>query len=151
MKPFLPSTYFHILKSSSQQTLSSIRPHVLYPPHVCIPQGSILGLILHTIYTADIPTQPSTILSTFGDNTCILSHQASEYLQNHLQGLELWFRKWRIKINEAKSTHITFTLRKLVCPPVFLNQNPIPTANIVRYLGFYLDKRRTWNPHTRLK
>jgi hypothetical protein len=160
LKGILPSTYFLILKSylsnrhyqvSQSNSMSSIHP-------MCagIPQGSILGPILYTIYTADIPTHPSTILSTFADDTCILSphvdpHQASESLQNHLQILEDWFRKWRIKTNEAKSTNITFTLRKSVCPPVFLNQNPIPTANIVRYLGLYMDKRLTWNPHTRLK
>ncbi|KAL1114851.1 hypothetical protein AAG570_007675 [Ranatra chinensis] len=28
---------------------------------------------------------------------------------------------------------------------------PIPPASCVRYLGLYIDKRVTWNPHARLK
>jgi hypothetical protein len=50
-----------------------------------------------------------------------------------------------------KSFHITFTLRKAQCPPVFINQTPLSTASVVRYLGLYMDKKLTWNPHTRLK
>ena len=50
-----------------------------------------------------------------------------------------------------QNTLITFTPRKSVCPPVFLSQTPNPTCNIVCYLGLYMDKRLTWNPHTRLK
>jgi hypothetical protein len=121
-----------------------------------VPQGSILGPLLYTIYTADIPLHPSTVLSTFADDTCILSphpdpNQASAFLQSHLNELQEWFRKWRIKANESKSIHITFTLRKSQCPTVFLNQTPLPTASVVRYLGLYMDKKLTWNPHTRLK
>ena len=122
----LPSTYFLTLKSylsnSHYQASLSNSIFSIHPMCVGIPQGSILGPFLYTIYTADIPTQPSTILSTFADDICILSphidpHQVSKSLQNHLQVLEDWFRKWRIKINEVKSTQITFTLRKSVCPP----------------------------------
>jgi hypothetical protein len=91
-----------------------------------VPQGSILGSLLYTKYTADIPLHPSTFLSTFADDTCILSphpdpNQASAFLKSHLNDLQDWFRKWRIKANENKSFLITFTLRKAQCPPVFLN------------------------------
>ena len=47
--------------------------------------------------------------------------------------------------------HITFTLQKVLCPPVFLNQTSLPTVCVVCYIGIYMDKKLTWNPHTRLK
>ena len=55
------------------------------------------------------------------------------------------------KINPQKSQYVIFTLNKSFCPPVFLNRIPLPTADVVKYLGLYIDKRLTWNPHTRLK
>jgi hypothetical protein len=70
---------------------------------------------------------------------------ASQNLQDHLNS------EWRIKINPQKSHHITFTLRKISFPPVFLNRTQLPFSGVVKYLGLYIDKRFTWNPHTQLK
>jgi Reverse transcriptase (RNA-dependent DNA polymerase)/Endonuclease-reverse transcriptase len=160
LKGFLPFTYYLILKSflsdRSFQVSQSYSVSTIYPVGAGVPQGSILAPILYTIYTADLPTHPSTILSTFADDTCILSPHsdpaiASHFLQVHLNSVAAWCHKWRIKLNPKKSSHITFTLRRSPSPPVFLNNNLLPSADIVRYLGLYLDKRLTWNPHTRLK
>jgi len=69
-----------------------------------IPQGSILGPLLYTIYTADVPQSDTTILSTFADDTAIFtthpdSTLASANLQDHLRAIENWTRNWRLKIN----------------------------------------------------
>jgi hypothetical protein len=53
-------------------------------------------------------------------------------------------------VNGAKSAHLTFTLRRRPSPPLIINTVPIPSPEHIRYLGLYLDKRLTWNPHTRL-
>ena len=61
---------------------------------------------------------PFPILGTLylrADDTAILaSHvdpvQAAELLQRHLRLLETWMKRWRIRVNETKSTHITFTI-----------------------------------------
>ena len=65
--------------------------------------------------------------------------------------INLWANRWKIKINETKSTHVTFTLRNSDCPPVMLNNKVLPTANEVKYLGLTFDKRLTWGPHLKLK
>jgi hypothetical protein len=63
-----------------------------------------------------------------------------------------WLKiKKKLLVNPTKSQHTTFTLRRATCPPVFLNQTPLPEADVVRYLGLNLDKRLICNPHTRLK
>ena len=58
-----------------------------------IPQGSILGPLLYTIYTADIAQSNTTILSTFADDTAIFTTHpdptlASTSLQDHLRIIE---------------------------------------------------------------
>jgi hypothetical protein len=94
-------------------------------------QGSILGPMLYSIYTADLPITGHTLLATYADDTTILaSHEnpieASRILQMSLDQLEEWLKRWRIKANETTSVHITFALRPGTCPPVLLNGTRIP-------------------------
>ncbi|KAL1138497.1 hypothetical protein AAG570_008560 [Ranatra chinensis] len=117
-----------------------------------VPQGSVLGSLLYLIYSSDIPTHLTTHMATFADDICTLtSHpdplSVSESLQDHLDNLH----SWRVSINQSKSVHLTFTLRRQSCSPIKFDNIPIPPAHHVHYLGLYIDKRITWNPHTRLK
>ena len=50
-------------------------------------------------------------------------------------------------VNENKSTHITFTLRKGQCPQVSINQTVIPRGTTVKYLGLHFDRKLTWKEH----
>jgi hypothetical protein len=86
-----------------------------------VPQGSVRGHILYLIYTSDLSTSDNTTTATFADDTAILAtHEdptiSSMKLQatiNKIDEWEMnWAKKWSIKINQSKSTHITFTLRK---------------------------------------
>jgi hypothetical protein len=94
--------------------------------HSGVPQWSILGPLLCILHTSNLPSSRETTLGTFADNTLILAtHKdptmASLNLQEHLQHLhiiEKRLKKWKIKVNESKSSHITFTLRKGHCPAV---------------------------------
>lgn len=160
LKGILPATYYLILKSYLSdrffQVTQGTSSSPIYPILAGVPQGSILAPLLYIVYTADLPTHPNTITFTFADDTAILSPnkdpvKATRDLQSHLHTLELWLRQWRIKVNESKSKYIVFTLNRKTLPPLYLNNTPINSANQVRYLGLYLDKRLTWNPHTRLK
>jgi hypothetical protein len=65
---------------------------------------------------------------------------ASENLQSHLYELGSWYKNWKVKINEIKSWHITFTLKHGICPPITLNNIIIPTSNTTKYLGVHFDK-----------
>ena len=152
----LPPEYFDILKSylHSRQLVVTYHNSASrsVPMLSGVPQGSVLGPFLYTIYTADIPQSPHTALSTFSDDTAILSSHsnpvtASANLQTHLLSIEKWTRKWKIKINEKKSKHVTFSLRRGNCPHLTFNQTIIPQVDEVKYLGLHLDRRLTWNCH----
>jgi len=151
-----PSNYFNILQSylQSHQLVVTYNNNTSQPVHMLsvVPQGSVLGPFLYTLYMADIPQSPNTILSTFADDTAILSNHsnpitASANLQTNLQSIEKWTRKWKIKINEEKSKHVTFSLRRGNCPQLIFNQVSIPQADAVKYMGLHLDRRLTWNCH----
>jgi hypothetical protein len=103
----------------------------LYNILLGVPQGSIIGPILNSIYKADMPETEHTLTATYADDTAILtSHQnpstASTNLQHNLNQFGTWLKQWRIKTNENKSTHLTFSLKKETCPAVTLNGQHIP-------------------------
>jgi len=86
------------------------------------------------------------IISTNEDPT-VTSHN----LKNHLSLMEIWYNNWRIKVNQTKSNHTTFTLKLGHCPAVTLFDTQIPSTQTVKYLGLTLDRRLTWAHHTRVK
>ena len=117
-----------------------------------IPPGSALESLLFSIYTVDLPLLTNIIIATFADDTALLASHAnpiiaSSTLQRGLDSMEKWFHKWGFKINERKSTHVTFTLRKQTCPQVSINNITVPNKDTVRYLGITLDRRLTWKQH----
>jgi len=83
-----------------------------------------------------IKTHEQLTTSTFADDTAILSRsrcpgRATSQLANHLSVVERWLFDWRIKINEQKCIHITFTVNRQTCPPLSLNVTQIPQVNDV--------------------
>jgi hypothetical protein len=87
------------------------------------------------------------LIIPINENLIVLSHN----LQNHLSLMETWYNNWRIKVNQTKSNHTTFTLKLGHYPPVTLYGTQIPSIPTVKYLGLTLDCRLTWVQHTRVK
>lgn len=128
----------------------------IYQIEAGIPQGSVLGPVLYTIFTYDMPFRKDVTVATYADDTAFLcSHpspsEASRILQLQMDNLRHWLNKWNIIVNPQKSCHITFTLRRENCPPVLLNDNVIPSKENVKYLGLHLDRRLTWKAHISAK
>ena len=63
---------------------------------------------------------------------------ASSQLQGYLDILSNWLKDWRIKANESKSVHVTFTLKHETCPPITLSAQPISQSEEAKYLGIHL-------------
>ncbi|KFM71667.1 RNA-directed DNA polymerase from mobile element jockey, partial [Stegodyphus mimosarum] len=117
-----------------------------------VPQGSLLGPTLFNLYVNDIPTTDNTTLAMYADDTAILTQtafvgSAIQRLQNHIQLLETWLTKWKVKINVDKTTAILFTKKEKFPNQLKLYGETIPWAKQVLYLGVILSKRFSWNPH----
>lgn len=156
IKKTLPHQYYKILKSYLTDRFFQVKFQEeyskLYPIEAGVPQGSVLGPTLYTLYTADLPTNETTTTATFADDTAVLATNpnpalASELLQDGLQKIEQWCQELRIKINENKSVQVKFTTRWETCPPVYLKNSELPQTEDVKYLGIHLDRRLTWKKH----
>lgn len=153
-------TFFNILKSFLSNRSFVVKfqsgQSKLYPILAGVPQGSVLAPILYTLFTSDIPQSQDTTLATFADDTAILSvHndpiQASQQLQQHLDLIQHWQQKWRLRTNETKSTHVTFSLRHGNSPNIYFNNVQIPHTDTAKYLGLHLDRRLNWKTHIQSK
>lgn len=121
LKKLLPHSFFQILRSYLQNRCFEVKINSETTPLneilSGVPRGSILGPVLYLLFTADLPTHDNTITATYADDTALLSvhedpHIASRVLQAHVYKVEKWLDKWRIKPNQGKSVHMTFTVKK---------------------------------------
>lgn len=148
IRSYLSERSFYVSVNNDESGIGNIKSGV--------PQGSVMGPILYSIYTADMPVNSDINIATYADDTAILASssnptEASRSIQKQLDELQLWFNKWNIKVNPDKSIQVTYTLRKGNCPSLTLNGVTIPTSNCVRYLGFRIDRRLTWKEHIQMK
>ncbi|CAK1588943.1 unnamed protein product [Parnassius mnemosyne] len=160
IKSLLPHTFFGLLKSYLTDRIFQVKEgehtSTFHPIKAGVPQGSVLGPVLYTIYTNDLPQIDNVTVATFADDTAVLAcsrspDDASAILQHSLDEIDKWLSKWKIKASATKSVHVTFTLRRGNCPPVSLRNNSLPQSDNVRYLGMYLDRRLTWKKHIQTK
>jgi len=134
LKSLLPTSHFLLLKSylldrSFMVEVRGERSRIRMV-RAGVPQGSVLGPVLYTLFTSDLPcsNKPGTILATYADDTAFI---ANAYAQSKRQELPrnsstLTGNRWNISINGRNSQHCNFTLRGKILPRVELLDITIP-------------------------
>lgn len=117
-----------------------------------VQQGSLLGPTLFNLYINDLPRTQHTQLAVYADDTAILSQAhhpdlMAGHIQHHIDLLEQWMARWKIKVNPSKCQAIYFS-RKFKQPKrLYINDEQINWGKTCKYLGLVLDRRMTWRPH----
>ena len=111
LKSYLTDRHFYVKHGDEETSLHSIQAGV--------PQGSVMGPTLYLLYTADLPLTEGVVIGIFADDTAALAvdtcpSKASAKLQVCLDNISNWTRVWRIKTNETKSVHVSFTMRRIL-------------------------------------
>lgn len=120
-----------------------------------VPQGSVLGPRLFTLYINDLPQFQKTRTALYADDTAIYAHSfsatvANVQLQLHMNKITQYYTKWKIKINPEKTEQIIFTRKytnNRILTPLKVNDHNITPSDAVKYLGVNLDRRLNYQTH----
>ena len=121
-----------------------------------VPQGSILGPLLFTIYINDMHKAfDKCLVHHFADDTNLLyadenPKNLQKVMDKELKVLVEWLRANRLSLNVGKTEFIIFRPpRKTLNDRIVLklDQKKIFESTKIKYLGLLLDSRLTWKAH----
>lgn len=96
-----------------------------------VPQGSIASPLLYTVHISDMPTDDIHITATHMQMTSLSRVRTSTVCKIVL---ERQLKKWRIKVSQTISVHVTFILRRETCPPLRLCNEALCLSEIAHIL-----------------
>ena len=127
---------------------------VISPPeHVTsgIPQGSILGPILFTIFINDLPDTIESTCKIFADDTKIFNKPTSSIkIQDDLLKLQSWSEKWQLGFNVSKCKVLHIGKQNPVISYSMKNDGVVQdilNCEEEKDLGITFDKQLTFNSH----
>ena len=122
-----------------------------------VPQGSILGPLLFTIYVNDLPQAvvQSKVRQYADDTTMYCASDSSAALSGGLSAdlarVADWVEQNGLKLNEAKTQMLLLSRRRrakeLEDVVVTLRGQEVTRSDKVKYLGVWIDEGLTWSDH----
>ena len=110
-----------------------------------VPQGSVVGPMLFSIFINDLPDyfSPGSCVRMFADDCMVYrkisSEEESRHLQQDLDALQMWERDWLMKFKPEKIQvlHIT-NKRKKIQSSYYIHDQKLIIVDTAKYLGVHL-------------
>lgn len=153
-KSYLTNRYFSV-HSHPSHTLHGVAS-ALTPTSAGVPQGSVLGPILYSIFINDMPSLPLVTTSLFADDTTFHAssmniNRATRLVQGQLDHLTTWCSLWKVEINPTKCVAVAFSRKRNLPPPLTIHGHALPWSPTVKYLGITIDRNLSFKQHVDIR
>ena len=139
------------LSNRRQRVLINNSFSQLSPVSSGVPQGSVLGPLLFTIYVNDLPSCVSSSLLMFADDTklfqCIRFEMDVVQLQHDIDALFKWSKLWLLSFNISKCKHLRIG-QQSHSSSYTLDVITIDSVVNMRDLGVIIDSELKFHSHT---
>ena len=117
-----------------------------------VPQGSVLGPTLFTIFINELPNITSSLLYLFADDAKLLRPVSSttdfEHIQDDIQVLHDWSQTWLLRFNEAKCKTMHIGKNEDPHTPSFPNNpHPLQLTELEKDLGVFFENNLSFQHH----
>ena len=130
----------------------------LLPNNFGVPQGSVIGPLLFSIYINDLPLSVNTQCELFADDTTIHTchshlNEVTSALQESIHQLLEWSEQNHMNLHPQKTKYLTITTRQkrqnlpASSPAIFINNDLIEEVDHHKMLGLTIDNNLSWMHH----
>lgn len=113
-----------------------------------VPQGSVLGPLLFTVYTSDLPFHVSSKISQYADDSKIYDNPITSHLaiQNDLMSIHQWSSEWLLPLNIEKCV-VLHVGKNNPHFDYFIDGQIVITVTSHNDLGVIVNSELSWSDH----